>query len=296
MPRVTLGVDAENRPARRISTSASACTSTQENVVYEKAARVSLLRARCPDCSTLTAVAIGPRVRVPLVRPDVRRRARARAARVGRRRRADDRGGVAFRSTIRRRRSSRRTRSHAQTLAVASDLPARPLVLGGCCCSHIGAVEGLAAPPRAARRHLVRRARRPEHARDLAVGQRVGDAAADADRRRRGRPRRTSPSSARATSIRPRSSSSRRPGSTTTRTRCSTASTASTSRSTATSSSRRAGGLHAGARQARPSPRSRSFSAASATAASLVGCGLTGLAPDPANVEKLERLTAALGF
>ena len=33
----------------------------------------------------------------------------------------------------------------AQTLAVASDLPARPLILGGCCCSHIGAVEGLAA-------------------------------------------------------------------------------------------------------------------------------------------------------
>jgi arginase len=33
----------------------------------------------------------------------------------------------------------------AQTLAVASDLPVRPLVLGGCCCSHIGAVEGLAA-------------------------------------------------------------------------------------------------------------------------------------------------------
>jgi arginase len=34
---------------------------------------------------------------------------------------------------------------HAQTLALASDLPVRPLVLGGCCCSHIGAVEGLAA-------------------------------------------------------------------------------------------------------------------------------------------------------
>jgi arginase len=32
-----------------------------------------------------------------------------------------------------------------QTLAVASELPARPLVLGGCCCSHIGAVEALAA-------------------------------------------------------------------------------------------------------------------------------------------------------
>ena len=32
-----------------------------------------------------------------------------------------------------------------QSLALAADLPARPLVLGGCCCSHIGAVEGLAA-------------------------------------------------------------------------------------------------------------------------------------------------------
>jgi arginase len=32
-----------------------------------------------------------------------------------------------------------------QTLALASDLPERPIVLGGCCCSHVGAVEGLAA-------------------------------------------------------------------------------------------------------------------------------------------------------
>jgi arginase len=31
-----------------------------------------------------------------------------------------------------------------QTLVVASELPERPLVLGGCCCSHIGAVEALA--------------------------------------------------------------------------------------------------------------------------------------------------------
>jgi len=31
-----------------------------------------------------------------------------------------------------------------QILALASDLPERPLVLGGCCCSHVGAVEGLA--------------------------------------------------------------------------------------------------------------------------------------------------------
>ena len=32
-----------------------------------------------------------------------------------------------------------------QSLLVAAALPGRPLVLGGCCCSHVGAVEGLAA-------------------------------------------------------------------------------------------------------------------------------------------------------
>ena len=32
-----------------------------------------------------------------------------------------------------------------QSLALAADLPERPLVLGGCCCSHIGAIEGLTA-------------------------------------------------------------------------------------------------------------------------------------------------------
>lgn len=32
-----------------------------------------------------------------------------------------------------------------QNLALAAELPDRPLVLGGCCCSHVGAVEGLAA-------------------------------------------------------------------------------------------------------------------------------------------------------
>jgi arginase len=32
-----------------------------------------------------------------------------------------------------------------QNLALAADLPERPVVLGGCCCSHVGAFEGLAA-------------------------------------------------------------------------------------------------------------------------------------------------------
>jgi len=31
----------------------------------------------------------------------------------------------------------------AQTLSIACGLPEVPLVLGGCCCSHVGAVEGL---------------------------------------------------------------------------------------------------------------------------------------------------------
>jgi arginase len=32
-----------------------------------------------------------------------------------------------------------------QSLALALDLPERPLVLGGCCCAHIGAVEALSS-------------------------------------------------------------------------------------------------------------------------------------------------------
>jgi arginase len=32
-----------------------------------------------------------------------------------------------------------------QTFGVAADLPERPLILGGCCCSHVGAIEGLSA-------------------------------------------------------------------------------------------------------------------------------------------------------
>jgi arginase len=34
---------------------------------------------------------------------------------------------------------------HEQTLALAAGLPDRPLVLGGCCCANLGAIEGLSA-------------------------------------------------------------------------------------------------------------------------------------------------------
>lgn len=105
---------------------------------------MSRLRARCPHCRTLTAVALegsyechscgrefdAGLVRVPrawgeggeamveaaylpLPYPEV---------------------GVVEEDTL-----------SEQNLALAASLPERPIVLGGCCCSHVGAIEGLAA-------------------------------------------------------------------------------------------------------------------------------------------------------
>ena len=105
---------------------------------------MSILRARCPTCHGLTAVAVGDGY-------ECHSCGRTFAAGLIRVPRAWGDGGepmveaaslplaypevaVVEEDTL-----------HAQTLAVASDLPERPLVLGGCCCSHIGAVEGLAA-------------------------------------------------------------------------------------------------------------------------------------------------------
>jgi arginase family enzyme len=105
---------------------------------------VSLLRAKCPTCHGYTAVAIGPDYECHAC-------GRTFAAGMIRVPRAWGDGGepmieaaglplnypeaavVAEDSLA------------AQSLAIASDLPQRPLVLGGCCCSHIGAIEGLAA-------------------------------------------------------------------------------------------------------------------------------------------------------
>jgi arginase family enzyme len=104
---------------------------------------MSSLRARCPHCRTFTAVAIGdgyechrcgstfpaglvrvPRAwgsggeamaeaaRIPLPYPEV---------------------AVVERDTL-----------DEQNEAVAEALPARPIALGGCCCTHVGAVRGMA--------------------------------------------------------------------------------------------------------------------------------------------------------
>lgn len=103
---------------------------------------MSQLRAKCPTCQTYTAVAIGPDY-------ECHSCGRTFAAGLVRIPRAWGNDGELMiesaslpldypeASVV------EEDSLYAQTLAVASDLPQRPLVLGGCCCSHIGVVEGL---------------------------------------------------------------------------------------------------------------------------------------------------------
>jgi arginase len=105
---------------------------------------VSRLRARCPHCRTLTAVALGVEyechscgrefgaglVRVPRAWGDGGE-AMVEAAYLPL---PYPEVGVVEEETL-----------SEQNLALAASLPERPLVLGGCCCAHVGAVEGLAA-------------------------------------------------------------------------------------------------------------------------------------------------------
>jgi arginase len=105
---------------------------------------VSHLRARCPDCRTLTAVALGDG------NYECHSCGRSFPAGLVRVPRAWGDGGeqmieaaflqlpypeaaVVDEDTL-----------TEQNLALAASLPERPLVLGGCCCAHVGAVEGLA--------------------------------------------------------------------------------------------------------------------------------------------------------
>jgi arginase family enzyme len=105
---------------------------------------LSLLRARCPDCRTLTAVAVGP---------DYECHSCGRVFRAGLVRvpRAWGNGGDAMAEAASLPVPYPETAVvdeetlGLQTLVLASGLPERPLVLGGCCCAHVGAVEGLAA-------------------------------------------------------------------------------------------------------------------------------------------------------
>ena len=105
---------------------------------------MSRLRAKCPDCKTFTAVALGPEYECHAC-------GRVFGAGLVRVPRAWGDGGVPMIESA----SLPLPYPEAavieedtlgeQTLALASELPERPVVLGGCCCSHVGAVEGLAA-------------------------------------------------------------------------------------------------------------------------------------------------------
>ena len=105
---------------------------------------MSRLRARCPDCHTYTAVALGPGYECHAC-------GREFGAGLVRVPRAWGEGGEAMEEAARLplaypEAAVVEERSLGeQNLAIASDLPERPLVLGGCCCAHVGAVEGLAA-------------------------------------------------------------------------------------------------------------------------------------------------------
>ena len=105
---------------------------------------MSRLRAKCPECRAYTAVALGPEYECHVC-------GRTFAAGLVRVPRAWGRDGepmveaaslplpypeaaVIEEDTL-----------AEQSLALALELPERPLVLGGCCCAHIGAVEALSA-------------------------------------------------------------------------------------------------------------------------------------------------------
>ena len=105
---------------------------------------MSRLRARCPDCRTLTAVAVGPEYQCH----SCGREFLAGLVRVPRA--WGDGGDTMAEAAHLELPYPEASVIEADTLAeqnllLACELPDRPIVLGGCCCSHVGAVEGLAA-------------------------------------------------------------------------------------------------------------------------------------------------------
>ena len=124
---------------------------------------------------------------MPLVRPRVLGRPRSRSAGLGRGRRGDGRGGVSRAALPRGGRDRGRHARRADAAArLRASRPARRawrllLLARG---RDRGALERRGAPGS----RLDRCARRPEHAGDVTLGQRLGDAVADGARRRR-RPR-----------------------------------------------------------------------------------------------------------
>jgi arginase len=105
---------------------------------------MSALRARCPDCRTLTAVAIGPDYQCHSC-------GREFAAGLVRVPRAWGSGGetmadaAAIPLPYPEAAVVEEATLEEQVATQIRTLPERPLVLGGCCCSHVGAIQGLAS-------------------------------------------------------------------------------------------------------------------------------------------------------
>jgi arginase family enzyme len=105
---------------------------------------MSRLRAKCPDCRTLTAVALDSG------EYECHSCGRTFAAGLVRVPCAWGTGGEAMAEAAYLEFPYPETAVVAesslteQNLALAAALPERPVVLGGCCCAHVGAVEGLA--------------------------------------------------------------------------------------------------------------------------------------------------------
>jgi len=105
---------------------------------------VSSLRARCPDCRTFTAVAVGAGYECHACG----RESAAGLVRVPRAWGADGEAladGANLRLLYPETAVVARDSLHEQTSELAALLPERPVVLGGCCCAHVGAARGLAA-------------------------------------------------------------------------------------------------------------------------------------------------------
>jgi arginase family enzyme len=104
---------------------------------------MSSLRARCPDCRTFTAVAVDDGY-------ECHRCGRAFAAGLVRVPRAWGEGGEGMVEGARvavpypEVAIIERDTLDEQSGAIADALPLRPVVLGGCCCAHVGAARGLA--------------------------------------------------------------------------------------------------------------------------------------------------------
>lgn len=105
---------------------------------------MSTLRAKCPTCRAMTAVAVGSDY-------ECHSCGRTFSAGMVRVPRAWGDGGEAMIESATLPLDYPETAVieedslHAQNLALASDLPVRPLILGGCCCSHVGAIEALSS-------------------------------------------------------------------------------------------------------------------------------------------------------